>query len=212
MRQARGQAAVESVLVAVVVAVCGLGVVVAARAASPDPSRALTAAATAAGPVGAIGSDLALDGLPTVAGARVAAIAERLVPLDITETSAAGAIWIPRFTDGNTEAWCADFASWVLRHAGHPVSGGSSGGWRIAGAAALRDWFAMRGRYAPRSVARPIPGDIVYFNHSHIGIVVAVRGDVLETIEGNSSDAVRRRIYAGWRSIADIDGFGRPGT
>ena len=62
----------------------------------------------------------------------------------------------------------------------------------------------------PRAVARPAPGDVVYFRHSHVGIVVAVHGASLTTIEGNASDAVRERVYGGWRSIADIDGFGRP--
>ncbi len=55
-----------------------------------------------------------------------------------------------------------------------------------------------------------MPGDIVYFNHSHVGIVVAARGTSLLTIEGNASDAVRQRLYPSWRGIADIDGFGRP--
>ena len=57
---------------------------------------------------------------------------------------------------------------------------------------------------------QPMPGDIVYFRHSHVGIVVAARGDTLLTIEGNASDAVRQRLYPGWRRISDIDGFGRP--
>jgi len=68
----------------------------------------------------------------------------------------------------------------------------------------------QRGRYAPRTLADPRPGDVVYFRHSHVGIVVAVRATALTTIEGNASDAVRQRVYSGWRSIADIDGFGRP--
>jgi D-serine deaminase-like pyridoxal phosphate-dependent protein len=62
----------------------------------------------------------------------------------------------------------------------------------------------------PRPLASPQPGDVVYFRHSHVGIVVAVHGAVLTTIEGNASDAVRERVYGGWRSIGDIDGFGRP--
>ena len=77
-------------------------------------------------------------------------------------------------------------------------------------AAGVRAWFASRGRYISRALAQPMPGDIVYFNHSHVGIVVAARGETLLTIEGNASDAVRQRLYPSWRRIADIDGFGRP--
>ena len=98
----------------------------------------------------------------------------------------------------------------MLRLAGHPFTGGQSGGWRLAAAAGVRAWFSARGRYPPRSLAQPQPGDIVYFRHSHVGIVVAVRGSSLLTIEGNASDAVRQRLYPAWRTIADIDGFGRP--
>jgi hypothetical protein len=115
-----------------------------------------------------------------------------------------------RAPDGNAEAWCADFVSYVLRLAGRPFTGGQSGGWRLAAAAGVRAWFAARGRYLPRTLAQPLPGDVVYFRHSHVGIVVAVRGSSLLTIEGNASDAVRQRLYPAWRTIADIDGFGRP--
>ena len=98
----------------------------------------------------------------------------------------------------------------MLRLAGRPFTGGLSGGWRIAAAAGVRDWFAARGRYVARLLASPLPGDVVYYRHGHVGIVAAVHGAVLTTIEGNASDAVRERVYGGWRSIADIDGFGRP--
>jgi hypothetical protein len=208
MRSARGQAATEAVLVAAVLALVGLGVLAAVRA---HPVRAASVAqpATAQAPVG-VAPDGA-PGLPLGGDARgVVAIAARLLQLGIRETRTNGGPWIGTFTDGNAEAWCADFVSYVLRLAGHPFTGGLSGGWRIAAAAGVRDWFAARGRYAPRTLADPRPGDVVYFRHSHVGIVVAVRATALTTIEGNASDAVRQRVYSGWRSIADIDGFGRP--
>ena len=208
MRSACGQAATEAVLVAAVLALVGLGVLAAVRA---HPVRAASVAqpATAQAPVG-VAPDGA-PGLPLGGDARgVVAIAARLLQLGIRETRTNGGPWIGTFTDGNAEAWCADFVSYVLRLAGHPFTGGLSGGWRIAAAAGVRDWFAARGRYAPRTLADPRPGDVVYFRHSHVGIVVAVRATALTTIEGNASDAVRQRVYSGWRSIADIDGFGRP--
>ena len=58
----------------------------------------------------------------------------------------------------------------------------------------------------------PEVGDQVFFNVSgginHTGIVVKAGGGIIETIEGNSSDAVRNNAYAFGSSY--INGFGRP--
>jgi len=58
----------------------------------------------------------------------------------------------------------------------------------------------------------PAVGDQVFFNVSgginHTGIVVAVSGGVVTTVEGNSSDAVRRNSYGVGSSY--IAGYGRP--
>ena len=58
----------------------------------------------------------------------------------------------------------------------------------------------------------PEVGDQVFFNVSgginHTGIVVAVSGGIVTTIEGNSSDMVRRNAYG--ISSTYINGFGRP--
>ena len=58
----------------------------------------------------------------------------------------------------------------------------------------------------------PEVGDQVFFNVSgginHTGIVVSVSGGVVTTIEGNSSDMVRRNSYATGSSY--INGYGRP--
>lgn len=58
----------------------------------------------------------------------------------------------------------------------------------------------------------PDVGDQVFFNMSgginHTGIVVGVSGGIVTTVEGNSSDAVRRNSYA--VSSSYIAGFGRP--
>ena len=209
MRRAGGQAATEAVLVAAILAFIGLAVLAAVRA-HPVRAEAVARPAAAQSPVGVAVDGATLD-LPLGGDARgVVAIAARLLRLGIRETRTNAGPWIGTFTDGHAEAWCADFVSYVLRLAGRPFTGGLSGGWRLAAAAGVRDWFASRHRYAPRAVASPAPGDVVYFRHSHVGIVVAVYGAVLTTIEGNASDAVRERVYGGWRSIADIDGFGRP--
>lgn len=58
----------------------------------------------------------------------------------------------------------------------------------------------------------PEVGDQIFFNVSgginHTGIVVRVGGGIVETVEGNSSDAVRNNAYAIGSSY--INGYGRP--
>ena len=58
----------------------------------------------------------------------------------------------------------------------------------------------------------PEVGDQIFFNVSgginHTGIVVAVSGGVVTTVEGNSSDMVRRNAYG--IGSAYINGYGRP--
>ena len=60
--------------------------------------------------------------------------------------------------------------------------------------------------------ATPEVGDQVFFYVSgginHTGIVVSVSGGVVTTVEGNSSDSVRKNAYAVGASI--IAGYGRP--
>lgn len=94
-------------------------------------------------------------------------------------------------------AWCAYFASWVARQAGAPIGRHGSG---IAGAAGVAAWARSTGRWrrAPR------PGDLAVYG-GHVGIVVAVRGSAMTTIEGNWSDRVSRLS----RSRRDAFGFAR---
>ena len=58
----------------------------------------------------------------------------------------------------------------------------------------------------------PAVGDQVFFDYgngiNHTGIVIAVSGGVVTTIEGNSSDTVRQNAYAVGSSC--IAGYGRP--
>jgi hypothetical protein len=148
--------------------------------------------------------------LPPIDGGGIVAIADRLAALGIAElplgSNRGPAVDV--FTGGRAEPWCADFVSWVLRAAGHPLVGGEEG-WRLPWTGDVRSWFAARGRYRDRAVAMPLPGDVVYFLHGHVGIVVAVRGSAIETVEGNNGDAVRRVVRDGWRADPDIGGFGR---
>lgn len=58
----------------------------------------------------------------------------------------------------------------------------------------------------------PMVGDQIFFgpkgNESHTGIVAAVDGNNVTTIEGNANNRVMRRVYA--RSDGNIAGYGQP--
>ena len=123
-----------------------------------------------------------------------------------------------KYTDGNTEPWCGDFASWVLKQANIPFTGGSSGGWRIAGVGAVQAWFQNKGTFKPKgSDYIPKPGDIVIYNEgknpypSHVNIVIAVDGEKITTIGGNESNQIKKHDHASYKADY-ISGIGSVGN
>ncbi len=95
--------------------------------------------------------------------------------------------------------WCAYFTSWVAAQAGVPIGAGGAGeGW----VPAVRDWAVSQGRHIAPGAGAPAVGDLVLFDRGndglldHIGIVTGVGPDgSIQTVEGNSSDAVSARSY-----------------
>jgi hypothetical protein len=81
-------------------------------------------------------------------------------------------------------AWCAFFASWVTRSAGAPLGAHGAG---IASAAGMRSWAQRSGHWR----RTPRTGDVAVYVH-HVGVVVAVNGSRMTTVEGNWSDRVSR--------------------
>ena len=104
--------------------------------------------------------------------------------------------------------WCAYFVSWAAAQAGAPVGEAGQG---FGSVDALYAWAQRTGRAMPAAAgARPNPGDLIVWGSDHVGIVEAVDPDgTIHTIEGNSSDAVRRREYSSGTN--DIRGYVRPG-
>lgn len=110
----------------------------------------------------------------------------------------------------NGVAWCAMFVSWCAGQAGILGSLVPRYSWCESGAS----WYRARGRYRTRTSGyRPLPGDIIFYSHGsdyyHTGIVEYVNGNEVHTIEGNTSDAVRRRTYD--ISNSNINGYGLNG-
>jgi hypothetical protein len=102
--------------------------------------------------------------------------------------------------------WCDEFVSWCADQAGAAKAVG-----RFAYTPSHAGWFRDNGRWGPT----PRVGAIIFFDwggsHTisaidHVGIVEAVRLDgSVVTIEGNTSDAVMRRVRR-----TGIAGYGYP--
>lgn len=116
-------------------------------------------------------------------------------------------------------AWCGVFTDWCLSKV-NMLRGEPSSVWTPGGAAA----YQKAGRWVGRN-GDPRAGDIVYFDWGgsesvnkvdHVGIVEAVQGNVILTIEGNtSSDWAGSQsngdgVYRRKRPRGVIVGFGRP--
>ena len=111
----------------------------------------------------------------------------------------------------NGYAWCDVFVDWVFFKAY-----GAEEGQRIqcqtgplgAGCIYSAQYYQLKGRYD----RNPKIGDQVFFQTGgqigHTGIVVEVTDTTITTVEGNSSDQVKKNTYS--RSNGYIAGFGHP--
>ncbi len=97
-----------------------------------------------------------------------------------------------KFTHGRTEAWCADFVSYVARESGKT-------GFDFPAVQGIWDWGVANGKFSKTAKV----GDAVIFKGvdkkgkrvSHTGIVTAIENGKIKTIEGNASNSVAERTY-----------------
>ena len=88
--------------------------------------------------------------------------------------------------------WCAYFTSWAAREVGVPLGDQGQGFGRVDDVWA---WGERAGKAIPAGTGTPQPGDLIVWDE-HIGVVETVLPDGrVQTIEGNSSDAVTRRVH-----------------
>jgi peptidoglycan hydrolase-like protein with peptidoglycan-binding domain len=114
----------------------------------------------------------------------------------------------PGYFGRGPESWCADFASWVLRHVG--------GSLNDPYCPSIRNRLIASGNWKGRS--NPQPGDLVLFdwNHDgiadHIGFVKSVNANgTLTTIEGNTTGPDGREgVWEKTRVWDTVLGFGNP--
>ena len=116
----------------------------------------------------------------------------------------------------NGYAWCATFVTYC-----YFIAYGDRNGQKLlcqhdrcsaAGCGEAMNYFIRNKQYVKRGQMQP--GDQIFFcdssgeNICHTGIVEAVSGSTITTIEGNASNSVRRKTYGMWDGR--IVGFGRP--
>jgi hypothetical protein len=122
------------------------------------------------------------------------------------------------FFNGNKNGfdWCAQFPTWCV----WKLTGKNKkkteyilcvGGDLSAGCGFALKYYKQAGRFSHN----PKVGDQIFFKYSnddstadHTGIVVGVTDSIIETIEGNSSNQVKRNTYQ--RNSKIIIGYGHP--
>jgi hypothetical protein len=111
--------------------------------------------------------------------------------------------------DPATTPWCAAFAMNLIKDFGlDDLKGLSNRNY----CPTIESWARGKGKYGTPGKYRPKPGDAILFDWSggkgtpdHIGIVEKVANGKVYTIEGNSSDSVKRKVYP--LNSAVIDGY-----
>jgi hypothetical protein len=99
------------------------------------------------------------------------------------------------YSQGENRPWCADFVSTAFKKNG----GMPWGSRQFPAVSQIRSWGQQHGKYIRKGQGTPRRGDIIIFESagaSHTGIVTDVKNGKVYTVEGNSSDAVRRRSYS----------------
>ena len=166
------------------------------RTASVATPASATAPASSAGAASAVAPAAAPSG--NSAAARMVAMAQAEVGQAEQPPGSNNSPRIAQYRSATAGApgpgpWCAYFVSWLARQAGVPVGDHGQG---FGSVDALYAWAQKSGRAVPASSGQnPRPGDLIVWDE-HIGIVESVRPDgSIQTIEGNSSDRVSRRVH-----------------
>lgn len=165
---------------------------------------ALTAAPAGYQPLGVAGV-AGVAGVPGVMpAAGTGGVGARMVQIAQAEVGQAeqppGSNDSPRIAEYRTATagsgvgpWCNYFVSWVAKQAGAPLGEAGQGFGLVD---ACYAWAQRTGRANPVDSGRPPqPGDLIVWDE-HIGLVEQVLPDGrVQTIEGNSSNQVARRIH-----------------
>ena len=106
-----------------------------------------------------------------------------------------------KYSQGVSEAWCADFVSWVFKEAGQPLTNPNSGSWRIPGTYTLREYYESIDKLELEgSEYSPKVGDIMLYDNpspfgQHTNIVIKNDNGIVTTIGGNEPGGIRIVIH-----------------
>ena len=123
-----------------------------------------------------------------------------------------------KYSQGQKQAWCANFISWVMKRAGRKYTNPNSGSWRIPGVLTLREYYQAEGRYEDAGSYKPKPGDVAFyiqestfalFRTEHVALVIKVDGNTMTTIGGNEGKKMRVDMQAIEAGENNLVGFGR---
>ena len=112
------------------------------------------------------------------------------------------------YSEGQYQAWCANFVSWVLNQAGAPLNS-PNGGWRVPAVQTLNNIFASQGKLERPGSYAPKPGDVVLFGNDHTNLVVESdpNSGTITTVGGNESNKVSMQKLS--YTSPGITGYGR---
>ena len=114
---------------------------------------------------------------------------------------------------GDAYKWCLVFVWYVFKKAG--ASSLFYDGQKTAYTPTMMNWFRQNQCF----YSTPMPGDLVFFKFggtqpcNHVGIVVEVKGNMIRTIEGNTSDGSQTNggmVMYRDRDTKNVVGYGRP--
>jgi len=121
------------------------------------------------------------------------------------------------YSQGNKQAWCADFVSWIMLQAGSPYDNPNSGSWRVPGVYTLQQYYQSQHRYAAVGSYTPQPGDVAFYigkrylgltTSSHVALVIKIQGNTMTTIGGNESGRMRIDTQPIRSGVNRLVGFG----
>ena len=102
-----------------------------------------------------------------------------------------------KYSEGVSEAWCADFVSWVFMKANRPFKNPHSGSWRIPGTYTLREYYESTDKLRLASSDYvPKVGDILLYDNpspfgQHTNVVLKNDNSIVTTIGGNEPGGIR---------------------
>lgn len=122
---------------------------------------------------------------------------QAIVQVALAQEGNGGDIYWSWYGFNSRVSWCACFVSWCAEQCGYLESGVMT---KFSLCSDGVKWFQSKGQFKDGSYV-PAAGNIIFFDWGddgsidHVGIVESVSKGNVNTIEGNSGDAVRRRSY-----------------